>query len=215
MNDAVKDELYVAMMQDPTLQNWEGEWKKALRAWNWARATSRAGRISSGSCRTRARSPEVAPVDRLSRRLTRRSIGGSAAETGCRDWVPEVTAAFEIDLASLAESAELIRICMGALVRSDGPPVEIREVRDVTNPDSFDRIHKQLLADAEGKTTRLVRTKLATLATLAKREGSLSEEEIAEITDTMKYADNDLEAFVSENPSHGEIAADKPGRTRS
>ena len=38
VGDGVKDELYVAMKQDPTLLNWKQEWKKALRAWNWARS---------------------------------------------------------------------------------------------------------------------------------------------------------------------------------
>ena len=105
--------------------------------------------------------------------------------------------------------------------------MEIREIRDITNPESFDRIHKQLLIDAkenakqlveknvdsdDANTTRLVRTKLATLATLAKREGSLSEQEISKINKTMEFVDDDLYVFTSNNPSHAEIAADKPGR---
>ena len=212
VSDVVKDELFTAMMQDPTLQNWEEAWVMALRAWNWARSNI-AGwpDVEFELPNTRAE-PMGLPWTAFPEGLRDEVLAGLQRKPAVVTWIPEVTAAFEIDLDNLAKSADRIRICMGALVRSGRPPAEIRVVRDITNPESFDWIHRQLIVEAKGQTTRLVRTKLATLATLAKREGSLSEDELAQIADTMKFVDNDLEAYVTENPSHADVASEKLGR---
>lgn len=211
IGDSVKDELFAAMKQDPTLQHWEKAGIMALRAWNWARSNIEGWPDVEFELPNTRAEPKGPPWKALPEGFYVAVLAGLQRKPAVVTWIPEVTAAFEINLENVAASAELIRICIGALKRSDGLPVEIRGVRDITNPESFDRIHKQLLVEANGNTTRLVRTKLATLALLAKREGSLSEDELAHIADTMKFVDNDLEAYITENPSHVEIAAEKPG----
>lgn len=205
--ESIAVDFRLALIRDPSLRHPENEWIKGLRAWNWAHSHV-AGWPSV-----------ILPVP-----TTRPPINGlpwSTFRTGLRDevevalrrkpkfvtWDKLVDAAYEPDPNGLAHGVELIRICLGALVRSGIPASEIRTLRDFSVPDRFRQIALQLFQDAGGQATRLVRTKLARLHTVATRSGVLTDGEILQVREVFKSYCKDHKAFCKKHPSRIEDAA--------
>ncbi len=203
LDDAAMTEFRRQLELDPSVTHCDELWLQAARGWNWA-----CRRVNGWPQR-----PVIIPRTRVVRGFPWSAFGPGLEDTVTAalqrtpsfvTWDANVVDAAARDEDGLAHSVELVRICIGMLVGPDCPPDQIRNLQDFLIPPRLRLIADRLYLEAGRRVTRLVRTKIATLHSLARRSGVLDEKELEAVGEIMEDYNDSHQRFVQDHPSRSE-----------